>query len=104
MNNIYKPINEIYPELKAAWESFMSKSPKGIAELAKYGWFVNNDFASGFILGLIEELTKGNTKRVNDVLSNYYENELENIKKKIMQNNPERKEILTEAFDNHHNE
>lgn len=104
MNNIEKPIGEIYPEFKVAWKNFLSKSPKGIAELAKYGWYVNNDFAPGFILGLLEGLSKGNVKKVDNVLSDYYENEIENIQAIIMRNNPKRKAILTEAFDNHYNE
>ena len=77
------------------------KAPDGFKELAKYGWYLDYSCLPKTPLELGEKLKKGKVDEVDQFLINYYENELENIRTRLIKKNGHRKEIIDEGLENH---
>jgi len=79
------------------------KTPDGLRELAKYGWYIDYSHLPKTSIELGEKLKNGKVDEVDQFLINYYENELKNIETRLINKNNHRKEIFEEGFQNHRN-
>ncbi|WP_194777918.1 hypothetical protein [Pararhodonellum marinum] len=93
-----------FPERLARSLKILEKeTPSGILELSNYGWYLGYDSIPTAPVELGRKLKKGNSKEVDEILIEYYEGELDNMEKRIVNRNPNRKLIIEEAFENHRN-
>ncbi|MDT0295884.1 hypothetical protein ACFQ3R_14655 [Mesonia ostreae] len=108
INNILsdelKEILKDFPEkLAKSMEILQKEMPIGILELSNYGWYLGYDSSPKMAVELGRKLKNGDSKKVDDILTRYYEEELDLVEKRIIDRNPNRKSIIKEAFSNHRN-
>jgi len=101
MKEIFENFSE---RLVEAMEILKKETPVGILELSNYGWYLGYDSMPKTAVELGRKLKKGNSKEVDKILIEYYEEELDLVEKRVIGRNPNRKSIIKEAFDNHRNE
>lgn len=90
-------------KLAESMEILQKETPIGILELSNYGWYLGYDSMPKTPVELGRKLKKGNSKEVDKILTEYYEEELDLVEKRIIGRNPNRKSLIIEAFDNHRN-
>ncbi len=100
LKEILKDFSE---KLTKSMEILKEETPIGILELSNYGWYLGYDSTPKAPVELGRKLRKGNSKEVDKLLIEYYEEELDLVEKRVISRNPKRKSLLREAFDNHRN-
>lgn len=80
---------------------YQERAPDGLIELSNYGWYLGYDSLPRTPIELSHNLKQGLENEVDQFLSEYYEEELDNIESRLIGRNPKRKEILKEGFANH---
>ena len=88
-------------QLLEAAKILEQEAPGGFLELSKYGWYLGFDSLPKTPVELGRKLHSGKSVEVDEILKNYYEEELENIEWRLINRNPKRNEILKEALKNH---
>ena len=90
-------------KLSKSFEIYQEEGPAGILELSNYGWYLGYDSMLKDPVELGRKLKNGNVREVDKILTNYYEEKLNLVEKKIIDCNPNRKSIIEEGFNNHRN-
>lgn len=103
ISELRKNLEGFAEQLAKAMEILEKEAPIGILELSKYGWYLGYDSLPKTSVELGRKLNKGKSKEVDEILIEYYEEELDLVEKRVIGRNPNRKHIIKEAFDNHRN-
>ena len=90
-------------QLANSIKTYQEKAPDGLIELSKYGWYLGYDSLPRTPIELSYKLKQGLENEVDKSLSDYYEEELDNIEKRLVGRNPKRKIIIQEGLNNHRN-
>lgn len=100
LKDIFENLSERIAE---SMEILKNETPVGILELSNYGWYLGYDSLPKTPVELGRKLKSGKSKEVDKLLTEYYEEELDFVEKRVVARNPNRKAIINEAFDNHRN-
>ncbi|MBU2995754.1 hypothetical protein KO500_04885 [Cellulophaga baltica] len=92
-----KLINNISESIKVSDK----EASLAILELFKHGWYISLDSNPSMVVELGRELLRGDLEKVNDFLTLYYEEQLNELENRIITHNKNRIDLIKEAFDNH---
>ena len=96
--------SKIFSEkIAKSMEIYQEEGPYGILILSNYGWYLGYDSMLKTPVELGRKLKSGNVKEVDKILTDYYEEELDFVERRIIDGNQHRKSIIEEAFNNHRN-
>lgn len=89
---------------KETQDSF--KEAKGITEeyaylLSKYGWYISAEMSWKLVFDVFQAVKKDDVKYINKRLKEYYIENLEIKQDVLIRKFPERKDIISEAFEAH---
>ncbi|MCC8360279.1 hypothetical protein [Salinimicrobium sediminilitoris] len=101
MREVIEVINKSMPNLMEAAKILDEESPDAFWLLCTYGWYFGYDSLPKTPIELARELNKGNQKEVDDFLVQYYEDELDDMERRLVHRYPNRIGVLREGFQNH---
>lgn len=69
--------------------------------LSTYGWYISPIMKYKDVFEIFIDIQNLNIKKAEGILLKYYRKEINNIKKNLIENYPERKNVISEAFKAH---
>lgn len=91
-----------FPNLNEKFENLPKKMEDAVLVLANHGWYIDLDMHVQWLWDSEKEITKGEVLNVEQLLTDHFEENIDNIEKSIIKLSPARSHILSEAFRAHH--
>ncbi|MCK9399629.1 MAG: hypothetical protein M0Q51_06495 [Bacteroidales bacterium] len=89
--------NDFFKSIKDAFDSI----PEALKQLSGVGWYMSMHMGPGEINGLARLINEGNIEKVDRYLVDHFQKNYNQIKNNLIIKYPERKQILTSAFNAH---
>lgn len=100
LTKVFQPLIDYIPVLQDS----INKAPESLRILAHNGWYISMEFDFFDINCLADLIKQGDFDQVDKMLINYFDNESSVQQAKLLENFPERKEVLSQAFKAHNNQ
>jgi hypothetical protein len=108
MTDFFKGLRKSFEEFERVTKQFQEsfqklgeQLPESLKELASHGWYISADSPIFESLELTRELRSGNSNKVDQHMSIFYEGNLQIIIRRLKRDYPERSKILIEAAKTH---
>ncbi|MEW5948444.1 MAG: hypothetical protein AB1711_03420 [Thermodesulfobacteriota bacterium] len=101
LQSVSRSIAPVLLKIGSAVRNLPDRTRRLLGTLAQYGWYLDSDMPLSQGLRVAEFVESGKMEDANDLMVDYFENNIEDVCKRISDDFPERRGILEAAFNAH---